>query len=211
MPPVPRRRSMSRCCSAASSTASTPIPAIRARVIVRDYKSGAKRETWPAARWLGDRQIQVALYMIAAERLLEARAVAGFYQPLAGEDLRPRGALRGGPGCRCERCDPRRARPAELEQLLERSRMRPCAWRDAAPRRADAMPGTLLARRDLPLPGICWAGREPDAVHARTDLAIERRRGELLLDAGAGSGKTSVLVERFARAVMRTGSASARS
>ncbi len=36
-------------------------------------------------------------------------------------------------------------------------------------------------------------------------LAIERRRGELLLDAGAGSGKTSVLVERFARAVAEDG------
>jgi len=32
--------------------------------------------------------------------------------------------------------------------------------------------------------------------------AIERRQGELLLDAGAGSGKTSVLVERFVRAVL---------
>jgi ATP-dependent helicase/nuclease subunit A len=36
-------------------------------------------------------------------------------------------------------------------------------------------------------------------------LAIERRQGELLLDAGAGSGKTSVLVERFARAVHEDG------
>ncbi|HTV20894.1 MAG TPA: UvrD-helicase domain-containing protein, partial [Polyangiaceae bacterium] len=36
-------------------------------------------------------------------------------------------------------------------------------------------------------------------------LAIERRSGELLLDAGAGSGKTSVLVERFARAVHEDG------
>ena len=36
-------------------------------------------------------------------------------------------------------------------------------------------------------------------------LAIERRRGELLLDAGAGSGKTSVLVERFVRAVQEDG------
>ncbi|HWD69617.1 MAG TPA: UvrD-helicase domain-containing protein, partial [Solirubrobacteraceae bacterium] len=36
---------------------------------------------------------------------------------------------------------------------------------------------------------------------AEQTLAIERRRGELLLDAGAGSGKTSVLVERFVRAV----------
>ena len=35
--------------------------------------------------------------------------------------------------------------------------------------------------------------------------AIERRDGDLLLDAGAGSGKTSVLVERFARAVLEDG------
>src|ERR1700735_3377014 len=35
--------------------------------------------------------------------------------------------------------------------------------------------------------------------------AIERRSGDLLLDAGAGSGKTSVLVERFARTVIDDG------
>ena len=35
--------------------------------------------------------------------------------------------------------------------------------------------------------------------------AIERRDGELFLDAGAGSGKTSVLVERFARGVLGDG------
>ena len=35
--------------------------------------------------------------------------------------------------------------------------------------------------------------------------AIERRSGDLLLDAGAGSGKTSVLVERFARMVLDDG------
>ena len=35
--------------------------------------------------------------------------------------------------------------------------------------------------------------------------AIERRDGDLLLDASAGSGKTSVLVERFARAVLEDG------
>src|SRR6516225_5507414 len=35
--------------------------------------------------------------------------------------------------------------------------------------------------------------------------AIERRDGELLLDASAGSGKTSVLVERFVRAVVEDG------
>ena len=35
--------------------------------------------------------------------------------------------------------------------------------------------------------------------------AIERRSGDLLLDAAAGSGKTSVLVERYARAVLEDG------
>ncbi|HZT53288.1 MAG TPA: UvrD-helicase domain-containing protein, partial [Gaiellaceae bacterium] len=35
--------------------------------------------------------------------------------------------------------------------------------------------------------------------------AIERRTGDLLLDASAGSGKTSVLVERFVRAVREDG------
>jgi len=35
--------------------------------------------------------------------------------------------------------------------------------------------------------------------------AIERREGELLLDAAAGSGKTSVLVERFVAAVLQDG------
>jgi ATP-dependent helicase/nuclease subunit A len=35
--------------------------------------------------------------------------------------------------------------------------------------------------------------------------AIQRRQGELLLDAGAGSGKTSVLVERFVRSVLEDG------
>ncbi len=35
--------------------------------------------------------------------------------------------------------------------------------------------------------------------------AIERRQGNLLLDASAGAGKTSVLVERFAQAVIKDG------
>ena len=49
---------------------------------------------------------------------------------------------------------------------------------------------------------------EGGAGHAWTAeqlRAIERRDGDLLLDAGAGSGKTSVLVERFVRAVLEDG------
>ena len=45
------------------------------------------------------------------------------------------------------------------------------------------------------------SGRDPDWTGEQLS-AIERRDGDLLLDAGAGSGKTSVLVERFVRAVL---------
>jgi ATP-dependent exoDNAse (exonuclease V) beta subunit len=53
-----------------------------------------------------------------------------------------------------------------------------------------------------------WTG--PDSPGGRQWTAeqwraIERRQGDLLLDAGAGSGKTSVLVERFVRAVLVDG------
>ena len=53
--------------------------------IVRDYKSGAARPGFPAARWAADRQLQVALYMIAVRRLIGLEPVGGFYQPLRGE------------------------------------------------------------------------------------------------------------------------------
>ncbi|MDA8069294.1 MAG: UvrD-helicase domain-containing protein [Actinomycetota bacterium] len=43
-----------------------------------------------------------------------------------------------------------------------------------------------------------------DFTPAQT-LAITRRQGELMLDAGAGSGKTAVLVERFAASVLEDG------
>jgi ATP-dependent exoDNAse (exonuclease V) beta subunit len=52
------------------------------------------------------------------------------------------------------------------------------------------------------------AGSVPDQAPDWTDeqrSAIERREGDLLLDASAGSGKTSVLVERFVRAVLEDG------
>ncbi len=44
-----------------------------------------------------------------------------------------------------------------------------------------------------------------NAFTAEQQYAIDRRHGDLLLDASAGSGKTSVLVERFARAVVDDG------
>jgi ATP-dependent helicase/DNAse subunit B len=61
------------------------------RALVRDYKSGAPRADWPAARWKPDRRVQVALYMLVARELEQLDVIAGNYQPLRGDDLRARG------------------------------------------------------------------------------------------------------------------------
>jgi ATP-dependent exoDNAse (exonuclease V) beta subunit len=62
----------------------------------------------------------------------------------------------------------------------------------------DVLPGRLQASRDL-LGGMSWA------LTPEQTAAVERDRGVVLLDASAGSGKTSVLVERFVRAVLEGG------
>jgi ATP-dependent helicase/DNAse subunit B len=73
-------------------------PGASGRAIVRDYKTGSVRPDYAGARWQEDRQLQVALYMIAVRRLLGVTPIAGLYQPLGGNDLRPRGVfLEGAP------------------------------------------------------------------------------------------------------------------
>jgi ATP-dependent helicase/DNAse subunit B len=64
--------------------------------IVRDYKSGAPAANWPVARWSLERRLQVALYMLVVRELSDLDPVAGIYQPLRGEDLRPRGVFLDG-------------------------------------------------------------------------------------------------------------------
>src|SRR5947209_9702140 len=62
----------------------------------------------------------------------------------------------------------------------------------------------MRVSRDLPrhmtLVGPDEMALTPEQLHA-----IESRVGELFLDAAAGSGKTSVLVERFVLAVLEDG------
>ena len=64
---------------------------------------------------------------------------------------------------------------------------------------------------ELPFAPPVEGGHEVSGAAAAPPLTAEQRRaiaareGDLLLDASAGSGKTSVLVERFARAVVKDG------
>jgi len=130
------------------------------RVIVRDYKSGAKRPTWPVAHWLGDHQIQVALYMIAVRRLLGLRPVGGFYQPLSGSDLRPRGVHTAGADLGGQTVTNDELSEAELESLLEQIEHEAVALA-ATMRRGELTPcpETCTPNGTCRHPGICWAAQ----------------------------------------------------
>jgi ATP-dependent exoDNAse (exonuclease V) beta subunit len=65
-----------------------------------------------------------------------------------------------------------------------------------------------LSSTDRPSPAVRSDLRS--ALTVEQEQAVARRRGPLLLAAGAGSGKTSVLVERFVRAVCEDGIAPGR-
>jgi hypothetical protein len=84
--------------------------------VVYDYKG---RLAPPAERWIGEGNLQIALYMLAVEGLLGLRVAGGFYQPLTGGDLRPRGVLARDAGVEleCVRGDLRGH--AEVRALLE--------------------------------------------------------------------------------------------
>jgi RecB family exonuclease len=114
------------------------------RAVVYDYK-GAHAP--PPDKWLSEGHLQAALYMRVAEQLLDSEALGGFYQPLAGRDLRARGVLAADSGVEldCVRGD---TRPAEeVRELIDGT----LALAVEAAQQADA--GALEAR-----PGTCAFG-----------------------------------------------------
>ncbi len=127
----------------------------RGRAIVRDYKSGVTRAEHQGARWSADRRLQVALYMLVVRELLGREAVAGLYQPLRGEDLRPRGVyVRDAPvGTRVLGTDARDQ--AELDAQLDDAAERAVALAQRL-REGDLTPCPQTCSRDgCAYPGIC--------------------------------------------------------
>jgi ATP-dependent helicase/DNAse subunit B len=128
------------------------------RAIVRDYKSGAKQDTWPAARWLSDDRLQVGLYMLAVRRLLGLRTVAGFYQPLRGEDLRQRGVFTADAETGENAVFMDETSAAGLDELLAEVEQE--AVRIAAELRSGELtpcPELCSPNGGCSHPGICWA------------------------------------------------------
>jgi len=127
------------------------------RAIVRDYKTGGARAEYQGARWALDRQLQVALYMLVVRELLGLQPVAGFYQPLGGGDLRPRGVFLDGAGVRGSVVGNDARDQDELDEVLEDARMRAVALAERL-REGELEPCPTTCSRDgCRYPGICRA------------------------------------------------------
>ncbi|HEV7938340.1 MAG TPA: PD-(D/E)XK nuclease family protein [Solirubrobacteraceae bacterium] len=125
--------------------------------VVYDYKG---RNAPPGAKWLGDGAFQLALYMRAVEALLDHTAVGGFYQPLAGRDIRARGALDGDSalGLECVRTD--RFEHDAMRELIDKCLV--AGLRAANEARSGALeprPGTCAYNGGCAYPTICRCER----------------------------------------------------
>ena len=173
--------------------------------LVIDYKSGRRVDSYKVASWESENRFQAALYMLAVEKLLGKRAVGGVYVALGSEDPRPRGMLADDvPGLGSGWVGNDRVPPGGV-----RGEARVGARADRRHRRRDPPRGAHLHARLLRLPGRLLV---PVAVPVRAvsltpeqQQVVDRREGPLLVRAGAGTGKTTVLVERFVRAVVDDG------
>jgi ATP-dependent helicase/DNAse subunit B len=125
--------------------------------IVFDYKG---KDPPAAARWISDGKLQVALYMLAVEELLSLRAVGGFYQPLTGAELRPRGVLDGDSGVELD-CVVTDVRDHdELRELLAQARASALeATERAGSGGLHAQPQTCAFRGGCMYPTICRSER----------------------------------------------------
>ena len=175
--------------------------------LVRDYKSG-KTDKYKVADWEKENRFQAALYMLVAERALGLKPAGGVYVPLGGTDRRPRGMVAA------ELAEQLGSDFVDNDVVPEAEFAERTEWAEGsiadgghadARRRSGVVPRQLrLARRllaPLDLPGGDVSA-DADAFTDEQARAIDRRDGSVLVSAGAGSGKTSVLVERFVQAVL---------
>jgi ATP-dependent helicase/DNAse subunit B len=125
--------------------------------VVYDYKGA---NVSPGARWIEDGKIQLALYMRAAEELLGAHVIGGFYQPLAGADLRARGVLDATAGVELECVQTDRVDRAELRALIDRAiALAHEAASEAVAGEIRPRPDSCAYPRGCAYPAICRCGR----------------------------------------------------
>ena len=202
------------------------------RALVIDYKlssSVTSREKLEQ-----EAKLQLQLYLIAVAELWGAETVGGIYHPLRATSAsarRPRGIVleeadrgprrlrdlphrQGRP--RDLRGDPRRRPPPGRRDRRQDARWRH-HQRPRSPARAEGprhLPAVLRLRPDLPprsRPGRARRGRRGEramserAPTVEQAAAIEASAPEILVEAGAGTGKTGVMVDRYCRLVCDEG------
>ena len=182
-----------------------------ARGIVQDYKSG--KTAFSAAKIESELRLQIPLYMLVLRDLVGMEPLGGLYRALAGERRAARPAPRRGGGGRprfLEARLPRRGRVLGADRAGEGARdplRRADPLRGRAARPEGRVPVPDLVRPVVDVPG--GAGRDRGRGNARTpnaeQLAAIDAPGLVFVSAGAGTGKTTVLVERFVRAVCDRG------
>ena len=177
---------------------------------MQDYKSG---KTARSARQIEkELRLQIPLYILVLRDLLGLEPLGGVYRPLAGDRERARPAARP---------DAATTLPGFVKtDYLDDDEF--WAQVEVAREKAAALAGRIRAGdvRHDPRGGACpswcqlWAvcrvARVNDPLNAEQAAGVEAR-GVVFVSAGAGTGKTPVLVERFARAVCDEGSTSTRS
>jgi hypothetical protein len=129
----------------------------RGQAAIRDYKA---RDRHPVDTWERDTRLQVALYMLAVQRLLGLEPVAGLYQPLAGGDRRARGLVREDAAERVGGCVANDVKDAaEFSATLEAAEATAAALADRlAGGELRPCPATC-SPRGCAYPGICRAGQ----------------------------------------------------
>jgi ATP-dependent helicase/DNAse subunit B len=125
--------------------------------LVYDYKSG--KAPLPT-QWVARGDLQIALYARAVEQLLGLTVVGGFYQPLSGKDLRPRGVIESdvAPEIDCVGRD--RRDPEEVSALLEQvTAVALAAAEEAGAGALEPRPPTCAFRGGCEYPTICRCER----------------------------------------------------
>jgi ATP-dependent helicase/DNAse subunit B len=125
--------------------------------VVYDYKG---RSAPPAAKWLSDGAFQLALYMRTVEVLLDRKAVGGFYQPLAGRDIRARGVLDADSAVELECVRTDRVEHEQMRELIDQCLA--AALRAAGEARSGALeprPDTCAYNGGCAYPTICRCER----------------------------------------------------
>ena len=179
-----------------------------ARGIVQDYKSGKGAHS---ARDI-DRELrlQIPLYLLALRDLVGVEPLGGVYRALAGRRL-TRGMLRESaredlPGFAKDDYLDEDAFWSQVESARERAARTRAHPRRRRPARPEGRRVPRVVRPLADVPG----GARVTVLESATGLNDEQLEaveapGSVFVSAGAGTGKTSVLVERYVRAVCERG------